>query len=70
MCDIYVPLYLSRQGLTIRDTVIDFHGYHHFMRNCARVKGGSALKGKIMRDEGQIYEYISVDEWNMSSDKK
>ena len=55
---------------TVFDVVIDVHGFHHFMRNCNKVKGGSSLKGKILKDEGCIYQYVSVEEWEMAGEKK
>ena len=70
MCDIFIPKYISSDGRhEISNLIIDVHGYHHFMRNGNFLKGGSALKAKILTDDEYIYQYISVDEWAMADDK-
>ena len=40
------------------------------MRNCDRVKGGGALRRKILESEGYVYEYVGFKEWELVSDKK
>lgn len=71
MCDIFIPRYESTDGTSFASNiVIDLHGHHHFMRNCHRVKGGNALKAKILASEGYIYQYIGVEEWGLADDKK
>lgn len=73
MCDILIPEYIiqaDKRIYLVNNVVIDLHGLHHFMRNCNRVKGGSVLKGKILENEGYVYQYIGVDEWQLAGEDK
>jgi hypothetical protein len=51
MCDVFIPNYLSSDGANeVQNVIIDLHGPHHFMRNNDVIKGGSALKKKILNN--------------------
>ena len=61
MCDVFIPRYVTQDNkYLVENVVIDVHGHFHFMRNCDRVRGGSMLKAKILKEEGYVYQYIPV----------
>lgn len=71
MCDIFIPVYISQnKKYQVSNVIIDVHGYHHFMRNCDRINGNSALKKKLLENEGFIYQFIGVHEWGLADNKK
>ena len=70
MCDIFVPRYETSDQYLVCNVIIDLHGHHHFMRNCDRLKGGNSLKAKILSSEGYLYQYVGVEEWALTDDKK
>lgn len=71
MCDIFVPQYTCQAGkYEAANVIIDVHGHHHFMRNCDRLRGNGALKQKILENEGYIYQFIGVHEWELANNKK
>ena len=62
MCDIFIPEFTCRKtNKTLKNVIVDVHGYYHFMRNMQVLKGGSSLKKKILEEEGYVYQYITID---------
>jgi hypothetical protein len=55
---------------SLKNYVIEVHGFRHFFRNKKSLTGASVLKKKIVEGENFKYFYISLDEWLIAGDQK
>eukprot|EP00331_Platyophrya_macrostoma_P029770 CAMPEP_0176462246 /NCGR_PEP_ID=MMETSP0127-20121128/35145_1 /TAXON_ID=938130 /ORGANISM="Platyophrya macrostoma, Strain WH" /LENGTH=272 /DNA_ID=CAMNT_0017854111 /DNA_START=491 /DNA_END=1309 /DNA_ORIENTATION=- len=64
-----VDFVLTQPDSKDRTIAIDFHGYSHFFRNTDRLKGGLALKEKILTSLNCKYLQISIFDWMLLDDE-